>query len=222
MIEFLGAESNNNKTGKVLDVGTGNSPFLPLMRERGWQVAGTEVDGALVDYFRRRHGIELFCGELEDAGFAGGSVDAVTIMGVLEHVSDPRLLLEEAGRILRRGGVMGLWCFNRSIEAVLLGRYWLGFDAPHHLYSFSRRTLEQLLGEAGLVVEKVCFRPVCYLVYSAVWAVARLRGRVRGSGGPVYVPRLPAPLEKASLPLGALLAKTGKSSNMYVFARKKA
>ncbi|MCL4309975.1 MAG: class I SAM-dependent methyltransferase [Actinomycetota bacterium] len=218
VVRFL---EEQEEPGRLLDIGTGNSPFLPLMRERGWQVAGTEVDASLVQYFRQQHGIGLHCGELQDAGLEGGSFDAVTIMGVLEHVSDPLSLLEEADRILARGGVIGLWCFNRSIEARLLGRFWLGFDAPRHLYSFSRRTLEQLLERAGFAVEQVYFRPVNYLAYSGMWAAARMRDRLSGSGRPVYVPRLPALLEKLSLPLGVALARSGASSNMYVLARKR-
>ncbi len=228
VIEFLEAERKSGAPGRVLDIGTGNSPFLPRMRELGWQVGGTEVDADLVDLFSKRHQIELYHGELEDAGLAGGSFDAVTVMGVLEHVPNPRSLLEEACRVLRPDGVMGLWCFNRSIEADLLGRFWLGFDTPRHLYSFSRRTLERLLKETGFVVEKLLFPPVNYLFYSGVWAAVRLRRRFRGgvhdpsdSGQPVYVPTLPFLLEKASLPLGILLAKMGRSSNMYVFARKR-
>ncbi|MEK7817847.1 MAG: class I SAM-dependent methyltransferase, partial [Actinomycetota bacterium] len=210
VIDFLDADG----PGRLLDVGTGNSPLLPAMRERGWEVSGTEVDQALVDYFRSRHQIELFRGELAEAGFDDEYFTAITIMGVLEHVPDPRLLLEEAARILKRGGTVALWCFNRSVEAAVLGRYWLGFDAPRHLYSFSRATLGRLLLESGLEPVNWRFSPVNYLAYSGVWATKRARDRLRGRSRPIYLGGLPAGLELLGLPLGKLLAALKKSSNM--------
>jgi SAM-dependent methyltransferase len=216
VVDFLAGEP----AGRILDVGTGNSPFLPAMRQLGWEVAGTEMDASFVEYFRSHYQIELFQGELEDAQFSSDYFDVVTIMGVLEHVPHPRLFMEEVGRILKDGGVVCLWCFNRSIEAGLLGRYWLGFDAPRHLYSFSYETLGRLLAETGFKVEKSYFRPISYLAYSAVWAAARLGDRWKGQSRPVYLPRLPAPLQLLSLPLASVLARLGKSSNVYVSARK--
>lgn len=212
------------KPGRLLDVGTGNSPFLPEMRRLGWDVYGTEVDGGLVDYFRENHQIELFHGELAGAGYAEASFDAVTILGVLEHVPDPLQIIQEAARILKDDGILALWCFNRGLEARILGRYWLGFDSPRHLYSFSFPTLTKLTRRAGLEVESSLFRPICYLSYSGLWAVSRLRNRFRPPERqrPIYWLRLPRPLEIASRPLGKWMARRQLSSNVYLFAKKMA
>lgn len=208
--------------GKVLDVGTGNSPFLPAMKGFGWEVNGTEVDVGLVEYFHEKHGIEVFGGELEDAHFDSGYFDAVTIMGVIEHVPNPRLMLSEAARILRDDGVLAMWCFNRSVEARLLGKYWLGFDAPRHFYSYSYETMARLLKETGFELTDSLFRPICYTVYSGVWAATRLRNRFRKQDGPEIICNLKLPriLELASRPVGKALSRRQLSSNMYLFARK--
>lgn len=216
VIDFLAGM----KPGRILDIGTGNSPFLPAMKERGWETFGTEIDAGLVDYYRSRYGIEIFQGELEDAKFSSESFDAVTIMGVLEHVPYPRLLLEEANRILKPGGVIVLWCFNRGAEAHLLGRYWLGFDAPRHLYSFSGTTLGRLLAASGFEVTGTFYRPISYLAHSGVWAATRVRDRLLGRKPAVWVPKLPAFIQKMSLPLGWVLAHRKSGSNIYLFAKK--
>ncbi len=218
VIEFL----NRRGPGRILDIGTGNSLFLPEMQQHGWEAAGTEIDAGLVGHFRATYGIELFHGELEDAKMSSDSFDAVTIMGVLEHVPYPRLLLEEAFRILKPGGVIALWCFNRGAEADLLGRYWLGFDTPRHFYSFSSETLERLLEASGFEIAGSYFRPVSYLAHSGVWAAARLRDRVMGIERSVFIPGLPRLLEYASLPLAWALARMKTGSNVYMFARKPA
>lgn len=216
VIEYL----ERMPAGRLLDIGTGNSPFLPVMKERGWQVYGTEIDSDLAALYRSRYGIDVYHGELEDAELSSDSFDAVTIMGVLEHVPDPGLLLAEAQRILKPGGVIGLWCFNRGIEATLLGRYWLGFDTPRHFYSFSRATLERLLDKSGFEFSNIYYRPLSYLAYSGVWAASRLRDRLLGKERNVYEPRLPVILEYLSLPMGWVLARLETGSNVYIFARK--
>ncbi|RJQ47073.1 MAG: class I SAM-dependent methyltransferase [Gaiellales bacterium] len=206
--------------GRVLDVGTGNSPFLPEMKQLGWEAAGTEVAEPLADHFREQHGITLHIGELEDIGFEDDSFDAVTVMGVLEHVPHPRRFLEEVRRILRDGGLMALWCFNRGLEARLLGRYWLGFDTPRHFYSFSYDTMLRLLAETGFELKGSLFRPISYASYSGVWAYQRARNRLRAQHErmPTYRLHLPAALELVSRPLGRALAARMESSNMFLFA----
>lgn len=206
--------------GRILDIGTGNSPFLPAMKKLGWQTFGTEIDAGLVDYYRSCYGIEIYEGELEDAKMSSESFDAVTIMGVLEHVPYPRLLLEEANRILKPGGVIILWCFNRGAEAHMLGRYWLGFDTPRHFYSFSGKTLSRLLAASGFEVTDSYYRPISYAAHSGVWAAMRVRDRLLGRKPAAWVPNLPAFVEKISMPLGWLLACSKSGPNVYLFARK--
>ena len=218
VIDYL----NTREPGRLLDIGTGNSPFLPTMKEKGWQVTGTELVENLIDYYREQYDIELFCGELEDAGFEDSSFDAVTIMGVLEHVPNPRLMLDDVARIMKDDGLLALWCFNRGLEARLLGKYWLGFDTPRHIYSFSYDTILRLLDETGFELRGSLFRPISYVSYSAVWAYERVRNWFRGKSErqPTYRLHLPAVLEKISRPFGQTLASRKMSSNMFLFAQK--
>jgi len=217
VIDFLSSECS---PGRVLDIGTGNSPFLPQMRQRGWEVHGTEVESRIVDKFHNDYGIDLFLGELEDAGFADETFDAVTIFGVLEHVSDPGRLFEEVRRILKPGGFLCLWYFNRGVEASLLGRCWLGFDPPRHFYSFSHATVNRLLRQTGFEEERIYYPRVSYIPYDLVWAFRRLKNRVRHSHQPTFVFGLPGILEAASRPLAGILAGIRQGSNAYVFARR--
>jgi len=216
VIDFLGRQA----PGRVLDIGTGNSPFLPVMQGMGWEAFGTEIDPGLARYYQGHYDIEVFEGELEDAKLSSASFDAITIMGVLEHVPHPRQLLEEASRIIKPGGFICLWCFNRGFEAELLGRYWLGFDTPRHFYSFSSNTLGLLLQLAGFEVVEKYFRPISYLAHSGVWAAGRAHDRLLGIKRSVYAPSMPGFLYYASLPLGWALARMESGSNVYVFARK--
>jgi SAM-dependent methyltransferase len=207
--------------GKVLDVGTGNSPFLPAMKERGWQVEGTEVDESYEKFFAENHQIKVFCGELAEAKYDDGSFDAVTIMGVLEHVSEPMKALKESNRVLKEDGALCLWVFNRSIEAKLLGRHWLGFDAPRHLYSFSLPVIERMLSEAGFEIDRIYCRSHSIMQITTIRALAKLRNVITRQQRPVHAVKIPNPIRIAYLPLGKILGALNKTSDVYVFARKK-
>lgn len=216
MIDFL----KRRTPGRLLDVGTGNSPFLPVMERLGWQVEGTEIDQQLASELSARKRIEVFAGELEDAGYDDGAFDAVTVIGVLEHVPDPVRLLQEARRILRPEGVLGLWCFNRSLEARLLRGSWLGFDAPRHLYSFSRPVLQHMLEKSGFKVLRVMHAPaVSYLSYSIDRLLKQAR-RKEKSRQESYSFGLPAPLQFLDRLTGRLLVVTRSSSNIFLFCER--
>lgn len=208
-------------SGSIYDVGTGNSQFLPLMRDMGWDVGGNEVDRSLVEFFREEHQIDVDYGNIEDAGNESNLFDVVSIMGVLEHIPNPKKLLQEVNRILKDDGKLVLWCFNRNIEAGLMGRYWLGFDPPRHCYSFSEKTLAKLLNEAGFTIDKKVYAPRVTLFHSAKWLMLQLQNKIYRSSKPTAVMGVPQPFEFVNICLGKVMAKLGSGYSVYTFCRKK-
>lgn len=81
---------------RVLDIGCGNKPYLPLLADRAGSYIGVDaVDGPHVDRI----------GVAEDLPFEDSSFDVVLCTQVLEHVDDPALTLAEIMRVLAPGGV---------------------------------------------------------------------------------------------------------------------
>jgi 2-polyprenyl-3-methyl-5-hydroxy-6-metoxy-1,4-benzoquinol methylase len=144
------------KPGRLLDIGCATGIFLDGMRSLGWQVHGVEPSPGAAEYARQHFGLDVFQGRLEDAGIADRSLDAVSLWDVLEHVHEPRQVLDEIARILRPGGLVVLSLPNPdSLEARLLGRFWLGWDLPRHLNLFRPLLLNTHLAKRGLVVEAI-------------------------------------------------------------------
>jgi 2-polyprenyl-3-methyl-5-hydroxy-6-metoxy-1,4-benzoquinol methylase len=148
------------KRGRLLDVGCATGDFLSEMkRQPGWSVFGIEPNHEAARYARAQVGVEVIDGLLNDAPFADGSFDAITMWDVLEHVHAPRDVIAAAARLLRPGGVLVINHPNlASIDRRLFGRYWVGYELPRHLYLFPSPMLRGLMAEYGLEeVERRCF-----------------------------------------------------------------
>ena len=165
--------------GDLLDVGCGSGGFLRQVSQLGgWRVKGVELNPSVAQFVRERLGLDVFSGEVMDAGFADNSFDIVTMWDVLEHVRDPLRVLGEVRRILRPGGLFLCSTPNaESVDARLFGRYWIGYDIPRHLYVFSTSTLDRLLTQAGLHVERFfCFygRYTTFALSVSLWINAHI------------------------------------------------
>ena len=208
--------------GRLLDVGCATGVFLEGMRQRGWTVAGVELNAEAARYARERSGLEVFVGELEEAGYPDASFDVVTLWDVLEHVRDPRETLEEIARILRAGGLLVLSLPNPDcLEARLFGPYWAGWDVPRHLYIFSRSVLEQLLAETGFQIQEVSSftgRYHAFVLSTQLWLAERLANQrwqrlILGA-------MRSWPTRLLTLPWYAMAGRWNLSSYMTVFARR--
>lgn len=202
---------------RVLDVGCASGDFLVRVRQAGNpNVTGVETSGAAVDRARTR-GLDVFHGELADAEFESGSFDTVVLSHTLEHVGDPRRFMDEVWRILSPGGFVLLWLPNAdSVEARLFGRYWIGYDAPRHLTTFSVGTLGRLLATTGFQIESVTHEAV-----GLEWAWAlRLLARDTVPAFERVLGRLHPFTIVACTPAALIGSRKGRSGRIRAIARK--
>jgi SAM-dependent methyltransferase len=137
----------------LLDVGAATGFFLNLAREVGFQVSGVELSEYAAELARQK-GLDVRSGCLEDQSFEPGAFDVVTLLDVLEHVRDPRMLLAEVHRILAPGGIVVVNTPNAdSLAARILGQYWHLIKPPEHLHYFNRYNLQKLMLDLGLTLE---------------------------------------------------------------------
>ena len=134
----------------LLDAGAGRGRFVAAARRAGYSAVGVEpsrrgVEGA------RALGVDLVAAGLDDAPIAAGSLDAVTLWHVLEHVEEPGAALERAAAWLRPGGVLLVGVPNLgSLQARLGGDRWYHLDVPRHRTHFTVAGLHALLRARGL------------------------------------------------------------------------
>jgi SAM-dependent methyltransferase len=146
--------------GKLLDVGCGPAFLLEAARERGWHATG--VDPSPFSVARaRKLGFEAHEGMLEDLAMPDASFDAIALLQVVEHMTDPRPLLAECRRLLRPGGALVVATPNPQSVLAKVKRerfnYWI---PPVHCAWYTPDALSKLLKRNG-------FAPVRESTWSA-------------------------------------------------------
>jgi ubiquinone/menaquinone biosynthesis C-methylase UbiE len=146
--------------GKLLEIGFGTASFLKLAHDNGWEVYGTDLSEPQVKHARENLKLpNISRGMLEELAFPDNSFDVVAGFNFLEHVPDPRVILEEIKRILRPSGVLAIMCPNLSGIFHILMPEILGANdplkiswvPPQHISYFNKTNLRMLLESAGFV-----------------------------------------------------------------------
>lgn len=93
---------------RVADVGAGTGKLTRTILEHGADVVAVDPDADMLTTLRHNvGGVPTFAGTAEALPLPDGALDAV-VMGQAWHWVDPEEASREIGRVLRRGGVLGL------------------------------------------------------------------------------------------------------------------
>ena len=206
---------------RVLDLGCGTGELLQTVRVVGNpNVVGIEPSATAARAARERFGLPVIEGTLEDAQLPASSIDIALLSHVIEHLPSPSATLDELARVLTPTGKLVLWLPNAdSFAARLLGPYWMGYDPPRHLYTFSVQTLGDLLTRHGFVIRQVQHE---WLGLEWSWGL-RLWARAHGAGCRTEraLALLHPALTAAGTPVAGAAAAAGHSGRVRVVAARR-
>ena len=138
------------KKGRLLEIGCGAGFFLKAAERNGWDASGIELSAAGSTFAVERLGLRVRREQAEHLSFPDGSFDIVAMFDVIEHVLDPRAILQAAHRGLRPGGIILISTPNlNALSRSALGLSWAVLSPGEHLYYFSEATLARLLERCG-------------------------------------------------------------------------
>jgi 2-polyprenyl-3-methyl-5-hydroxy-6-metoxy-1,4-benzoquinol methylase len=119
---------------RVYEIGVGEGTPLATMAKMGFAVAGCDISQEMVNAARRNFKSQglaedlIQWGDVEDSAtlvgqLSGGRFDAVIAAGVMPHVRNDRLFLENTKMLLRPGGKVLIEFRNKLFSLFTLNRY---------------------------------------------------------------------------------------------------
>ena len=162
--------------GRLLDVGCATGDFLSVAQEY-FKVEGVEISKWAAD-IARSNGFIVHNSELSSIE-ASEPYDVVTLWGVIEHFEEPAREVRNIGRLLRSGGIVGLWTgdFDSSLSW-LLGRKWWWVQGQH-INLFSKRSLRKLFIDHGFEVVEMGIYPYVMTIESIGRSLGRYPSMAR-------------------------------------------
>jgi SAM-dependent methyltransferase len=134
---------------RLLDAGAGRGRFVADSLAAGYQARGIEPSLRGVAA-AAAIGAPVQRATIEEAKLAPGSLDAVTLWHVLEHIDQPGAALARIGTWLRPGGALLVGVPNLgSAQARVGGERWFHLDVPRHRVHYTQAGIEALLRAQG-------------------------------------------------------------------------
>jgi len=142
---------------RLMEIGCGSGVLLDIASKKGWQADALELSAELASLAAGRSPkstirvVNVLACTSEDPVY-----DAVMAVDVLEHVTDPHLMLKNCHQMLKPGGLILIQTPNtKSLRRRLQGTDWDMLDPDQHLQLFSREGLTSSLAGNGFEVVRI-------------------------------------------------------------------
>ncbi len=136
--------------GSLLDIGAGTGDFLEIGALLNWEVQGVETNPSARKLAAKK-GVQL---EAERSAFDSKKFNVITFWHVLEHVPDYQAYLDWCHAHLEDNGILIIAVPNyKSWDAKHFKEFWAAYDAPRHLWHFSKKSIAKLCDSSFKVVK---------------------------------------------------------------------
>lgn len=132
---------------RLLDIGCGGGLLTESLASKGALVTGIDISEDVIEVARihaLEHGLSIdyqVCSAEELASSHTGHFDVITCMEMLEHVPDPRSIIQSAAALLKPGGHLFLSTINRSLKTyinVIIGAEYVFRIIPEKTHQYSQ------------------------------------------------------------------------------------
>jgi len=138
--------------GRILDVGCGAGIFLDIARSRKWNCSGIEFNLKAYELLKAKN-ITAYNVGIENTCFDTVKYDAITFWEVLEHVTNPRMMIKRANNLLNNNGYIFIVVPNKdSLINRMLREKSNSMTGYCHINFFNAKRLQTILEEEGFEV----------------------------------------------------------------------
>ncbi|WP_162461240.1 MULTISPECIES: class I SAM-dependent methyltransferase [unclassified Mycolicibacterium] len=155
------ARGHTSPVDSILDIGCGIGNFLEHAQSVGLRAVGSDVDSTAIEHARER-GLTAHVADELSTAVPDGSMDAMSLWDVVEHLFDPVAVLEQVVPKVRSGGAILIETPDGAfpVRTALLAAHRLSggrldrltdpmYYWEHKIY-FTERGLGALLGRVGV------------------------------------------------------------------------
>jgi SAM-dependent methyltransferase len=130
------------RTPRILDLGCGTGLSSLLFFKKGYEVIGIDGSPEMIDRARKLPYKKLLCQNLEKSlRVKDKSFDAAVMVGVMDYLDDPAIVLSEVRKKLVEDGVFGLTVPQKS-----------AWYSESGLSSYYRKEIEPIIERVGFTI----------------------------------------------------------------------
>ena len=137
---------NFKKNGRVLEIGCSTGLMLSMLSKKGWEVIGIEISKEAAGMAMKR-GIQVYTEPFENIELSQ-KFDLIILNHTLEHLENPKKVLEKIYSILAKNGLLYIDVPNfGGLSASIQKGNWPLLLPNEHLWHFTEKSLNILLTE---------------------------------------------------------------------------
>jgi len=141
----------------ALDVGCAAGYCLELMKAKGWNADGLELDEEMYLTLRKQ-GFNISKSLLEDF-MTESQFSVITLFDVIEHIPNIDKAFSKLNSLLAENGVVVMVTPNHnSLQRKLLGKRWFQYKPIEHIQYFDKKSLRVFAERNGL---KIVYQANC-------------------------------------------------------------
>jgi 2-polyprenyl-3-methyl-5-hydroxy-6-metoxy-1,4-benzoquinol methylase len=146
--------SFNSESKQLLDIGCGTGDFLETALKGNWTITGIEPDEQARKIANSKTNNAVYETEYLEK-LKPNSFDVITLWHVLEHLPNLQTHTSLLKSLLKPNGTLVIAVPNfKSFDAIHYKNFWAAYDAPRHLWHFSRTSISSLFKKENLKLVK--------------------------------------------------------------------
>ena len=135
--------------GTIVDYGAGSGAFVNFLNQLGRETHGYEIAEAGRKTAKENYGVNLFDPSALKS-LENKSVACFTMWHVLEHIYDPKTLIETFHDKLKKDGILVIAVPNpESWDAKHYKEHWAAWDVPIHISHFKQNVVIPFIEKMG-------------------------------------------------------------------------
>jgi glycosyltransferase involved in cell wall biosynthesis len=166
--EFLKRHKNFSKNEKIIDFGCGAGDLIGVLRKKGCNAWGVDVDEGAVKIAKKHFGANDLYGMSFEKFFAKNTkekFDIITLFEVLEHLDNPLEVIYNLEKLLKPNGKIVLSTPSRNRILANLASW--DFP-PHHLSRWNKEAVSSLFNKVNLRVSYIKYLNEFNIILEAI------------------------------------------------------